>query len=205
MENNQRDVKSYTQPPVLNYIRTNGEIALSLLTPEMEEVIRTLVIWENDESIRHLHLVTRSEEEFFGLKVTFNELLENVRKVHDSDKAFFWSIFYRNQPVGLLTAQIDPKQLLRHIPGTFWPSILIGEAAARGKGIGRQAMIWCEELAREHTCSRIELGVFEFNEVARKLYESLGYVEFARTPDFTWWNGKLRADIRLEKYLSGKR
>jgi RimJ/RimL family protein N-acetyltransferase len=168
----------------------------------METAISKLLIWENDESIRHLHLVTRSEEEFKGLKVTYDELLENVRKVHESEKAFFWCIFYQNEPVGLLTAQIDPRQLLRQIPGTFWPSILIGEAAVRGKGVGRQAMIWCEELAREMSCGRIELGVFEFNEVARKLYASLGYVEFARIPDFTWWNGKLRADIRLEKLLS---
>jgi RimJ/RimL family protein N-acetyltransferase len=41
----------------------------------------------------------------------------------------------------------------------------------------------------------------EFNDIARKLYESLGYIEFARIPDFTWWNGELRTDIRLEKYL----
>ncbi len=122
--------------------------------------------------------------------------------MHESEKAFFWYIFYQNAPVGLLITQIDPRQLLRRIPGTFWPSILIGEAAVRGKGVGRQAMKWCEELARELGCGRIELGVFEFNEVARKLYESLGYVEFARIPDFTWWKGKLRADIRLEKYLS---
>lgn len=202
MKNNPSSVKSSMQKSIPDYVKTNGEIALSSLTPDMEEAIRKLLIWENDESIRHLHLVTRSEEEFKSLKVTNDELLEHVRKVPESDKAFFWCIFYQNEPVGLLTAQLDPRQLLRQIPGTFWPSILIGEAAARGKGVGRQAMIWCEELARELGCSRIELGVFEFNHVARKLYESLGYVEFARIPDFTWWNGKLRNDIRLEKELS---
>jgi GNAT superfamily N-acetyltransferase len=130
-------------------VKSLGDIAISVLTPDMEKVLRKLLIWENDESIRHLHLVTRSEEEFKNLKVTFDELLENVRRVHESGKAFFWSIFYQDEPVGILTAQIDPKQLHRKIPGTFWPSILIGEAAARGKGVGRQAMIWCEELARE--------------------------------------------------------
>lgn len=62
-------------------------------------------------------------------------------------------------------------------------------------------MIWCEELAKEKNCKRVEIGVFEFNTVARKLYESMGYVEFTRTPNFTWWDSELRTDIRLEKYL----
>jgi len=48
---------------------------------------------------------------------------------------------------------------------------------------------------------RIELDVFEFNTQAIKLYRKLGYKEIARIPDFTYWQGKVWQDIRMEKYL----
>ena len=35
--------------------------------------------------------------------------------------------------------------------------------------------------------SRIELGVFEFNTNAIKLYQKAGYKEIGRIPDFTFW------------------
>ncbi|MFZ5950727.1 MAG: GNAT family N-acetyltransferase, partial [Candidatus Rifleibacteriota bacterium] len=145
-------------------IKTDGILSLAELSPENEDLIDKLFIWENDESTRHLHLVTRSEEEFKNLKVTRDELKERVAAVFKSDRAFFWIIFMRGEPIGLLTGQIDPKQLIKHVPGTFWPSIVIGEASARGCGAGRRAMLWCEELALEKGCGRIEIGVFEFNQ-----------------------------------------
>ena len=49
--------------------------------------------------------------------------------------------------------------------------------AHRGKGYGRAAMELAEEQARLRGIGRIELNVFGGNEVARKLYLSLGYVE----------------------------
>jgi len=54
---------------------------------------------------------------------------------------------------------------------------------------------------RLHGLKRIELGVFEFNENARRLYQKLGYKEIGRIPDFTYWNGKMWPDIRMEKEL----
>lgn len=57
-----------------------------------------------------------------------------------------------------LTAQIDPPQLLKAVPRTLWPSFLIGKSSARGRGIGKQSMIWCEELAKEKNCKRVEIG-----------------------------------------------
>ena len=51
------------------------------------------------------------------------------------------------------------------------------DEAHRGKGYGRAAMALAEEQARAQGIGRIELNVFGGNEVARKLYLSLGYVE----------------------------
>ncbi len=53
------------------------------------------------------------------------------------------------------------------------------DAAFRGRGLGRAAMLLAEREALERGIPRIELNVFGGNEVARKLYLSLGYVERA--------------------------
>jgi ribosomal protein S18 acetylase RimI-like enzyme len=49
----------------------------------------------------------------------------------------------------------------------------------RGRGLGRTTMLLAEEEGRRRGLPRIELNVFGGNEVARRLYRSLGYVENA--------------------------
>jgi RimJ/RimL family protein N-acetyltransferase len=51
------------------------------------------------------------------------------------------------------------------------------EERVRGRGLGREAMLAFEALARELGADRVTLNVFGGNEVARSLYRSLGYVE----------------------------
>ena len=51
------------------------------------------------------------------------------------------------------------------------------DAAVRGRGYGRAAMLEVAALAKRMGYSRIELHVFGDNTVARGLYRSLGYVE----------------------------
>lgn len=55
------------------------------------------------------------------------------------------------------------------------------DAAYRGRGFGRAAMVCLEDLARTRGLGTIELNVFGGNEVARGLYRSLGYEEAAVT------------------------
>jgi GNAT superfamily N-acetyltransferase len=50
---------------------------------------------------------------------------------------------------------------------------------ARGRGLGRAVMHALEEEARVRGLERISLNVFAGNSVARRLYASLGYDEFA--------------------------
>ena len=45
----------------------------------------------------------------------------------------------------------------------------------RGKGYGKQAMLLIEEKARELGIKRIGLHVFAYNDVAKNLYERIGY------------------------------
>lgn len=51
------------------------------------------------------------------------------------------------------------------------------EPEHQGRGLGRQAMLLAEEVARGRGLARLELNVFGRNDVARNLYRSLGYVE----------------------------
>jgi len=49
------------------------------------------------------------------------------------------------------------------------------DVAARGHGLGRQAVGLVEDFARKSGATKLELNVFGNNSVARALYESLGY------------------------------
>jgi ribosomal protein S18 acetylase RimI-like enzyme len=50
---------------------------------------------------------------------------------------------------------------------------------ARGRGLGRAAMVALEDEVRRVGLDRIHLNVFGYNTPARRLYESLGYTEFS--------------------------
>ena len=51
--------------------------------------------------------------------------------------------------------------------------------AHQGRGYGKAAMLFAEEEARRRGVGRVALNVFGRNEVARRLYRSLGYEENA--------------------------
>ena len=63
------------------------------------------------------------------------------------------------------------------------------DEGARGKGLGRSAMLALEEEARARGLERISLNVFGGNAVARGLYASLGYRETA-----VWMAKELRSE-----------
>ena len=54
---------------------------------------------------------------------------------------------------------------------------------------------------KEQGLHRIELGVFEFNTNAIKLYQRAGYKEIGRIPEFTYHQGRMWQDIRMEKFI----
>jgi ribosomal protein S18 acetylase RimI-like enzyme len=53
------------------------------------------------------------------------------------------------------------------------------DEAHRGRGFGRDAMVLAEDEARAHGFGSLSLNVFGGNDVARRLYSSLGYREQA--------------------------
>jgi GNAT superfamily N-acetyltransferase len=61
----------------------------------------------------------------------------------------------------------------------LWIYDVFVDEAFRGRGFGREAMLLAEGEARRRGLSLIGLNVFGANEVARRLYSSLGYDEVA--------------------------
>lgn len=55
----------------------------------------------------------------------------------------------------------------------------------RGKGVGRKMMEVLEQRAKELRCSRITLEVREDNQIAQKLYKSMGFDE--TEPSMHYW------------------
>lgn len=175
----------------LNYIKLNE--------PSIE-YLEVLNRWENDPVLIPFMRVCQNEEDLRKrTSITPEELKQRLE--HDNT----WLIYLDGQLIGEMGYQVDPKHLYKKIPGTAWLGITIGEESGRGRGVGYLALQYLEERIKEQGLERIELGVFEFNKQAIRLYQKLGYQEFARIDGFTYWQGRKWQDIRMEKYIQQAR
>ncbi|MBU1240231.1 GNAT family N-acetyltransferase [Myxococcota bacterium] len=182
-------------------LKRHQERTLSLRLNLPPWLLELLYNWENDITIRHLQHVVADAHAYETLHFTKEEIQSKVFSTTQRENQFFFYLEQEDVPVGFISGTIDPPHLYKHDMGTFWMSLVIGDARARGHGLGRLAMKWGEELAREMGCLRIELGVFAHNKRALRLYQSSGFEEIGRIPEFTWWQNQYHEDIRLEKRL----
>jgi len=171
-------------------------IQFTQLTEPTPEIAEKFNKWENDPSLIHL---TRPHPDAASLQQKENVTAEGLVKRLEHNHIYL--IYLDGQLIGEMNFQIDPGHLYKKETGTAWIGITIGEEAGRGKGIGVTAIQYLEEQAKALGLKRVELGVFEFNVNAIKLYKKLGYQEIARIEDFTFWQDKMWQDIRMEKYL----
>ncbi|WP_409250777.1 GNAT family N-acetyltransferase [Bacillus sp. SCS-153A] len=166
------------------------------LTEPTTETVRAFNRWENDSTIIHLIRPNFTKEEFeHREEVTLSQLkkrLENHRH---------YLIYSEDKLIGEMNYMIDPVHLFKREPETAWIGITIGEPEGRGKGIGFHAIQHLEREIEKEGLKRIELGVFEYNTRAIKLYEKLGYKKIGELEDFTYWQDRMWKDIRMEKYL----
>ena len=101
----------------------------------------------------------------------------------------------------LITKEEIKKRLTKYqMYEIYLGDILIGEKIARGRGVGSISLKYLEEEIKKQGLKRIELGVFEFNKNAHKLYQKLGYQEIGKNKQFTFYQDKMWDDIRMEKY-----
>ena len=108
-----------------------------------------------------------------------DEALEKSRKQTESllsqglqtKDHFLYTLYDGEEAVGMiwLRAELD-----RPVKSGFIFDVEIKEEF-RGKGYGKQAMLLIEEKARELGIRRMGLNVFAYNDVAKNLYEGIGY------------------------------
>lgn len=162
-------------------------------TPEIAEAFNR---WENDASLIPFARPNLNKDELEKRRVVTPD---DLKQRLDNNQIYL--IYLEGQLIGEVSYQVDPGHLFKKEAGTAWIGITIGEAIGRGKGIGYQAMQYLEAQIKRQGLKRIELGVFEFNINAIKLYRKLGYMEIGRINDFTYWQDKMWQDIRMEKYI----
>ena len=172
------------------------DINFEKLTSPTPEIAASFSIWENDPLLVSLTRPNLNEADLLARKpVSVDDLIERIK--HSQT----YLIYAQGELIGEMDYKVDPAYIYKQVKGTAWIGITIGEESGRGKGIGYHALRYLEEQIKLEGLKRIELGVFEFNAPALKLYQKSGYKEIARIPDFTYWHGKMWQDIRMEKYL----
>ena len=172
------------------------DIKFEKLTQPTSKIAECFSRWENDPGLIHL---IRPNQDQAALDKRETVTVEDLEKRLEHSQMYL--IYLQDKLVGSMDFQIDPKHIYKKDISTAWIGIVIGEEIARGKGIGYLALQHLEKEIQAQGLRRIELGVFEFNTNAIKLYQRAGYQEIGRIPDFTYWDGKLWQDIRMEKLL----
>ena len=171
-------------------------ITFSQLITPTSEIAAAISKWGNDPTLIPSIRPNPTKDALEMREVITVERLQERLKYNQ-----IYLIYFEEELVGEMSCQIDPNQLYKKEKGSAWIGINIGEKSARGKGIGVQAMKYLEEQIKKQGLKRIELGVFEFNANAIRLYKKMGFQEIARINDFTYWQGKMWQDIRMEKRL----
>jgi RimJ/RimL family protein N-acetyltransferase len=171
-------------------------VTFSQLTQPTIEIAESFTRWENDPRLIPFMRPNQNQQDLEKIEtITVESLTERLTHHHT------YLIHLDGQRVGEINYTVDPAHLYKKERGTAWVGINIGEEVGRGKGLGHFAMQYLEEQIKLAGHKRIELGVFEFNQNAIKLYQKSGYVEIGRINDFTYWQGKMWQDIRMEKYI----
>ena len=168
---------------------------VQLITPTIE-MAKTFNKWANDPMLIPLLRPNRNQAELEAqTSVTVASLTERLE--HNC----IYLIYVDDQLVGEMNFLLDFDYLYKKESGTAWIGIAICEFSARHKGVGAKALDYLEKQIKLQGHRRIELGVFAFNTVALKLYKNRGYKEIGRIKEFTLWQDKMWADIRMEKHL----
>lgn len=168
---------------------------IQLIKPTTD-IVEAFTKWDNDSKLRPLIRPNKNQADIENIShatiESFNKRLEH---------SLIYLIYLDYQLVGQMSFQTNFIHLYKNEPNTAWIGMGIGEAHARGLGVGTLALTFLEKKIKQQGMTRIELGVFSFNKPAHKLYKNCGYQEIGRTEDFTFWRGEMWSTIHMEKYL----
>lgn len=160
------------------------------------ELAKQMVGWYNDPEIAPFIHPNYKEEE--PQPMSLEDVLKQAQERPEIKR---YLILDDDFPIGEFSITKDFYWLMGEKEDSAWISIDIGEKAYWGKGISKLAMAFIEDECRRLGYRRIELGVFENNLKAKRLYEKMGYVQFTRNEHMTFSQGAWRADLRMQKLL----
>jgi len=152
--------------------------------------------WSNDPKIRPYAIPKFS----IGVDEPFTPFELMVSAMQNDDKRIYM-VCDGEKPIGEFSIDMAFGRRVHETPDTAWISLVIGEENYRGKGVGRWIMTQIERECAQLGAHAIELGVFEYNKAAIRLYESMGYEIIAVIPEFVYFEGTWHADIRMLKRM----
>lgn len=160
------------------------------------EVFKMLTLWDNDPEIKHLLRPRMSEEELPILSV--EEVIESAK---NNKTKHIYLVYDYEKLIGSYSIDTNFEHLFSDKGRTAWLGLVIGDKEYFGKGIGKLMMLDIEKECIKLSCEYIELGVFDFNIRASKLYEKMGYKLIGKIPNFVFHNDEWFDDIRMLKKL----
>ena len=156
-----------------------------------------LAQWYNDQEIKYLYSLFPDEQ---SASIEFTpEYFEKIGKLPSGHAQQNLMVLVNDIPIGQAMFEIDPPKLLTKKPNTAWLALVIGEQRYRECGLGKRIVSALEKLAVTAGALRSEVGVFEHNERALRFFTKLGYEAFTKRSSRTWYNGRMRDEIRLLK------
>lgn len=123
-----------------------------------------------------------------------------ISDIAERREEFLIGAFYKEQMIGCVMVLKEGNHIkFRHKAGI---GIFILQRYC-GIGLGRQLMEYAIENARKTELEQLELGVFDDNVAAIRLYEKLGFCEWGREPHaFKLKDGSYRDEIQMVLFLS---
>lgn len=160
------------------------------LTSFKEEYLPTFENWYNDTGFLRLYDVVST---FPKSQIELKEMLTDTRKSEDK-YMFAVKTLREDKFIG-----VTGFENILWNNGTAVIYIGIGDAAFRGKGIGKESLALTMEFGfQELNLHRIQLNVLSYNKPAIALYERLGFKREGTYREFIHRDGK-----RHDMYLYG--
>ena len=160
-------------------LRIEGD-RLYLRPVRLEDATERYVGWLNDpETTRFLETAGPQ---------TIATVREYIERYQGRKDALFLAIVIREGDSHVGNVKLEPIDW-RNRRATL--GIMIGEAAARGRGIGTEAIVLVLRFAFEKLrLHRVSLGVTADNEAALRCYRKVGFVEEGRIREANWRDGR---------------
>lgn len=128
----------------------------------------------------------------FNLTVDQEEAL--LQSYLDSENGVFIIAICEGKIVGNLNLEGHTRQILKHTAMLGMGTLLDWRGFGIGKLIMEEAISWAKQ---NKLLELLWLEVYEEHEVARKLYQNMGFIECGRIPNKFKFEGKYSAEIKM--------